>query len=345
MTHHLTRRTLFGSVLGAAALGIAACAKDSDAGVTLTAAVPTEVPKGAALSIATHSTYVALQQSGQLGKLPFRVSQWANISAGPDVIQAFRGGSVDLANNAGIPPIQAAAIGFDAKIVAVQLNERPIYTFATAPSSKVRSLAAFKGAKIAFSQGQAQGLVVLRQLHEANLKTTDVTLVAMTSNQFLTALQSGQVDVAPLAEPQLTLYLNQYHAQGAAAITTDVVDLLSVLWAPAKVLADRSKAAAIRSFVQFWARAVVWEWEHPRPWIEAYYVKDQGVTAEAGQRIVKAAPRPVFPTSWSRALTWEQQSANLLSDAGLIAKQNTDGLFDRRFESVAAAAVPASYRR
>jgi sulfonate transport system substrate-binding protein len=32
----------------------------------------------------------------------------------------------------------------------------------------------------------------------------------LTSNQFLTAVQAGQVDVAVLGEPQLTKYLTQY---------------------------------------------------------------------------------------------------------------------------------------
>ncbi|MGH3165147.1 MAG: hypothetical protein ACRDN0_04525 [Trebonia sp.] len=65
-------------------------------------------------------------------RLPFKVASWANLQAGPDVIEAFRAHAVDVAENAGIPPIQAENSGLQVKIVAVNLTRKPIYKFATA---------------------------------------------------------------------------------------------------------------------------------------------------------------------------------------------------------------------
>ena len=79
------------------------------------APVPTEVDRATSLTISIRRTRIQLEGAGLINELPFTVKEWANLEAGPDVIQGFRARSVDLANNAGVPPIQARAINYDAK--------------------------------------------------------------------------------------------------------------------------------------------------------------------------------------------------------------------------------------
>jgi len=337
---------LVGSLLGAAALGLGACAGDGAPKDKLgaNAALPTTVDPKTELAISIRTTQKQLEGSGQLSKLPFHVKEWINLGAGPDIIQGFRAKSIDLANNAGIPPIQARAINFEAKIVAVQTVSAPIYTFAAIPGANINTLADLKGKRIGFSQGQAQGVVVLRTLKELGLSNSDVKLVPLTSNQFLTALQGKQIDVAPLGEPVLTKYLSEYGKDGAKGIPMNVVDYLSVLWAPTAVLQDPAKAAAVRSFIPFWVRGTVWAWENKDAWVDIYYVKDQQVTKEAGDRIVAANPKPAFPHSWDKAITWEQETADLLHAGGFVPQIKAADLFDRRFEGIAAEAAPDGYR-
>ncbi|WP_245549071.1 hypothetical protein [Nocardia exalbida] len=88
-------------VTSAAALLAVSCATDEGGDTDLKSALPTSVPAGTSLSVSVRTARVALEASGELGKLPFTVSAWPAVSAGPDVIQAFRGGSVDVATNAG----------------------------------------------------------------------------------------------------------------------------------------------------------------------------------------------------------------------------------------------------
>ena len=339
------RRTLLAGLLGATTLGLAGCG-DAASGVELAAAqpLPTAVDANTSLVLSLHQTEVALKASGEIGKLPFKVSQWPNISAGPDVIQGFRARSIDLATNAGIPPIQAAAINVDARIVAVQTKQKPLYVYATAPGNPVRDLTDLRGKKIGFSQGQAQGLVVLRTLKEQGLKPSDVQLVALPSTKFLVALQSRQIDIAPLAEPSLTKYLSQYGKDGATAIPMTAVDYLTILWAPAEVLADSAKVAAIRAFIPFWARSKVWAWENKDKWLDAYYVKDQQVSAADAKRIGDTEEKPVFPRNWDKAAAWQKESADLLVEGGFIRPVDAEKLFDRRFQTIAADAVPAAYQ-
>ncbi|MFI0962138.1 ABC transporter substrate-binding protein [Streptomyces sp. NPDC021080] len=350
-TSGVDRRVFLSTLLGAAAAaGLSGCAGASAAGSRsqgdLSAPLADKVPQGTKLSIASYQGVQQLQfKLAGLSELPFTVSDWVNIGAGPDVINAFRAKSLDVSNNAGIPPIQAHFQGFDAKIVAIDVTRKPNYLFATKPGSDIRDVRGFKGKKLAFSQGQAQGVVLLRALKQAGLAYDDVTLVPLTSNQFLTALQAGQVDIAPLANSQAPAYLKQYGSKGARAVTTDVVDLLNLLWAPTSVLADRAKAAAVAAYIPRWAKGQVWAYEHPDTWNEEFYVKTQNLTLDQARSITALANKPLFPPSWDEAVKWEQETADLLAEGGFVKRFKVDSLFDRRFEAVAARAVPAEYRR
>ncbi|MFE0513201.1 ABC transporter substrate-binding protein [Streptomyces sp. NPDC058964] len=345
------RRLFLTSLLGAtaAAAGLSGCAGSSaaaDSEGASSAPLAGKVPSGTSLKVASYLNAQQLQfRLAKLPALPFTVSSWVNIGAGPDVINAFRAKSLDLANNAGIPPIQAHYQGFDAKIVAIGITRKPNYLFATKPGSDIRTVADFKGRKLAFSQGQAQGVVLLRALKKAGLKYDDVKLVPLTSNQFLTALQSGQVDIAPLANSQAPAYLKQYGSKGARTITTDVVDLLNLLWAPQSVLNDRAKAAAIAAYIPQWAKGQVWQYENPDVWNQEFYVKTQNLTLAQARSISALANKPLFPPSWDEAVKWEQETADLLAEGGFVKKFDVSSLFDHRFEGIAAKAVPAQYRR
>jgi len=345
------RRVFLTSLLGAAAgvAGLSGCAESSAAATgkgASTAPLAAEVPAGTSLKISSFQNVQQLQfKLAKLPALPFEVSDWLKIGAGPDVINAFRAKSLDLANNAGIPPIQAHFQGFDAKIVAINITRKPNYLFATKPGSDIRTVADFRGRKLAFSQGQAQGVVLLRALKKAGLKYDDVKLVPLTSNQFLTALQSGQVDVAPLGNTQAPAYLQQYESKGARTVTTDVVDLLNLLWAPASVLNDRAKAAAVAAYIPQWAQGQVWQYEHPDVWNEEFYVKTQNLNLAQARSITALANKPLFPPSWAEAVRWEQETADLLAEGGFVKKFDVSSLFDHRFEGIAAKSVPAEYRR
>ncbi|MFF8727346.1 ABC transporter substrate-binding protein [Streptomyces sp. NPDC015171] len=345
------RRVFLTSLLGAsaAAAGVSGCANGSAAADTSGAAarpLADRVPAGTSLKIASYQGVQQLQfRLAKLPRLPFKVSDWVNIGAGPDVINAFRAHSLDLAANAGIPPIQAHYQGFAAKIVAIGITRKPVYLFATKPGSDIRGPEDFRGKKLAFSQGQAQGVVLLRALKRAGLSYDEVTLVPLTSNQFLTALQSGQVDIAPLANSQVPAYLKQYAGRGARVIRTDVVDLLSLLWAPQPVLDDPAKAAAIAAYIPQWARGQVWQYEHPDVWNEEFYVKTQNLSLEQAESVTALANKPLFPPRWDEAVAWEQETADLLAEGGFVKKFDVSSLFDHRFEALAARAVPEEYRK
>lgn len=338
------RRLLLGVLAGAAVLTTTSCA--TGAGKPRTPAPLSDtVPPGTTLSIAVRPTEFKLRGLGELDKLPFKVSEWPDLHAGPDVIEGFRGNAVDVASNAGIPPIQAAATGLDTKIVAVRWKTQSVYEFATRPGAGIRALPDLKGKKIAYSAGQAQGTVVLRTLAELDLTKDDVRLIELQSTQFLTALQSGQVDVAPLGGVDLFKFLSQYAKDGAGSVKMNAVDALTVLWSPTAVLADPAKAAAIKAFIPFWARGEVWAYENKDAFADAYYVKDQGLSPQDARLAEADDEKPDFPADWDAAVEWEQETIDLITGLGDLGGRSfgAEQLFDRRFEKIAADAVSAEY--
>ncbi|MGW6195582.1 ABC transporter substrate-binding protein [Kribbella sp. NPDC055110] len=336
-----------GAVLGTTALSACASADANGASEALAGALPTGAPKsGTTLKIAGSSTQLQLKAAGPAIKpLDFTVGEWVNASGGPEVIQAFRANAVDVASNALIPPIQAHDINLDTKVVAVAEKPKPTYVFATAPGTDIKDFSQFKGKKIAFSQGQAQGVVVLRTLDTAGIRYDEVKLVALPSSAFLTALQSKQVDIAPLSEPSVTKYVGQYERDGARAIRAEEVDLLSILWTPTKNLADEDKVRAIQDYIRVWAQGQVWAWENAEKWKKFYYVDDQGVSPADADRIWKYTNKPLFPKKWDDAAVWGQKTIDLIAEGGFIKKFDVKELFDSRFEGLAATFVDAQYTK
>lgn len=329
--------------IGAGPRAAAATSSLLSKGGDTTSALPTKVPPGTSLAIASTDNGLNFQLSGLEKDFTFKVSSWVDVSAGPDVLNAFRAGSLDLGSNAGIPPIQAHYQGQPVKIVSVAQSRKPNYIFITAPHSTITSVKDFRGKKLAFSQGQAQGVVLLRALKQAGIPFKDVTLVNLTSDQYLPAVEASQVDVAVVGTSQVPLYLDKYASEGARAIKTNIVDFLSILWAPTSVLQDEAKLAAIAEYVPLAAKAQIWVWTHENEWIQDYYIKEENLTLAQAKEVVALSGKPWIPKTWDKAISWEQETANLLAESGFVKKFDVSGLFDRRFEGLAASAVPSTY--
>ncbi|WP_305786975.1 ABC transporter substrate-binding protein [Symbioplanes lichenis] len=348
MTLSLNRRALLAAGAGAAFLSLTGCGGDGPAAtLAVTAALPDKVPGGTKLVVGDKEHQKALEFSGEADKFDFEV-QWANISGGPQTIEAFRAQALDLGSVADIPPIHSHWTGIPTKIVAAKFRQDPlrhaIYRFGIAPGVAVRELKDFRGKKVAYSPGQAQGALVLRALHKAGLTKQDVQLVELSSTNdvYVTALASRQVEVAPIGGVQIKRYETKYARDGATTIAHGLRDDPGHLYAPETVLLDAGKAAAIRQYVQAWARAWRWREANPDEWIERYYVKDQGLTAADGRWIVDNAGVADIPASWTEAIGRHQETIDLLAQETNNKPLKAEDLYDRRYERIAADALAAA---
>ena len=307
----------------------------------------TEVPAGTKLVVGDPQTQVALKLSGLIDEIPFEV-EWTNLSGGPQTSEAFRAHALDVGSVAEIPSIFANWNDLPVRNIAYREREDPIghptYRFGIAPGVEVKTLADFRGKRIAFSPGQAQGALVLRALQAAGLTKDDVTLVELpsTGDVYPVALASHQVDVAPIGGVYIRRYINQYGADGATEIEHGLRDDPGHLYAPQWVLDDPAKAAALAIYVGYWAKATQWFNDNPDAWIDGYYVKDQGLSREDGEYLVGLAGKLVVPADWDEVVARHQKTIDLLGAELGYAPYSAENIFDRRFETLAAAALAAN---
>ncbi|MEU4564599.1 ABC transporter substrate-binding protein [Actinoplanes sp. NPDC023936] len=330
----------------AALLTMSACAEDeAGASLELTAALPESVPSGTVLRLGDPAGQAVLQRSGldkELSDAGVEV-EWANISGGPQSIQAFRADKLDCSAVADIPSLFAAWTGTSTKIiyqnVTVDPLEFPIYQLGVAPGASVAALSDLRGKKIAYSAGQAQGALVLRVLKEAGLTQKDVTLVELTStgDSYITALGSKAVDVAPIAAYQVKLYKAKY--PGATAIGTGIRDDASTVYCLTTAVEDADKAAALKVYVAARTRAVLWQNEHPDEYAKAYYQDVQGLNEADARAVVAISGRKGIPATWDNAIERLQATADLLAAEQGHDKLDVTTLVDRRFEKVQAEAA------
>ncbi|MEI9984776.1 MAG: hypothetical protein WDN69_17145 [Aliidongia sp.] len=151
------------------------------------------------------------------------------------------------------------------------------------------------------------------------------------------------VDAAPLAGSQVKRYAEQYGADGAKILVPDgVKDNPTNLWALTGTLQNPAKAAAIKLYIAAWARASCWEDTHRAAWIEAAYVKDQGVSPEDARFIDLTLGKSDIPASWDGAIESEQETIDLMAAETRHKPFSAAQLFDRRFESIAGQAYGAA---
>lgn len=306
-----------------------------------------EIPPDTVLTVGDPVTQKAFELSGLDKELTFEV-KWANISGGPQTSEAFRAKALDVGSVAEIPSIFANWNNLPVRNIAYRERRdpiaNPIYRFGIAPGADVKSLADFRGKRIAFSPGQAQGTLVLRSLKAANLTKDDVTLVEIpsTADVYPKALASKQVDIAPIGGVNIRRYVSQYERDGATLVDHRLRDDPSHLYAPQWVLDDPAKAAALAQFVGLWARASAWVDQHPDIWIKEYYVNQQGLSAEDGQYLVKQTGFQTIPADWAEVKKRHQETINILADELGYKAFDVEQIFDNRFEKVAATALAQS---
>ncbi|WP_280298890.1 ABC transporter substrate-binding protein [Nocardia neocaledoniensis] len=316
-----------------ATVGLSGCANGGDA------------PVGTTLIVADQQERLqsALRLSGELDKLPFKI-EFANFIGGPAVLEAFRAGAADVGQVGDVPPIHALAAGQDVPIVGSYQTDPKALKLAVAPGRSISKLADLRGKKIAYAEGTAQQAAVLKALTKAGLTPGDVQLVRLQLAEFLDAVRTGQVDVAPLIEPNVTRLLR---TAGASLIpdseTSGIYTGLAYLYARRAVVQDPAKAAATRALVGAFVRAWQWTNTHREEWATRYYVEIQKVSADDAKRIVESLGTYTFPHLDQQLIARQQATIDAIDAAGELPKkiEAVDG-FDLRFDAAVTEAVTAS---
>jgi len=331
------------AVVASGLLMLTSCAGESEGPrLSPAAAIPEQAPEGTVLRIGDPMTEVALEESGLIEELDGIDIEFANLSGGPETLEAFRGDALDAGSVADIPPLFAQWTGTEVGIVAVRETikplDHPVYEMGVAPGVDATELADLEGKRIAYSPGQAQGALVLRALNKAGLSKDDVELVEMQSvdDSFVNALAGKQVDVAPLSGTLLRSYLAKYERDGASSFRAGIRDDAWTLYAPVETLRDAHKAAALREYVSLWPEVVQWINEHPDEFAQAYYMEHEGLTRPDADYLVRALGKYRVPSDWGGFMKRHQATADLLAEEQGHEKLDIEDIYDVRYEDAAA---------
>lgn len=344
------RSVLAGLALGAGGLASACSpgggAAANGAKLALSAALPTVVPPGTRLRIGDPATQRVVEHNGW--DVPFQ-AEWAQITGGQLVTEAFHAKALDVGLGANVPPIFATWVGIPVKVITVRAREdwrqKPAFVFGIAPQAGIKTLADLRGKKIAFSPSQVQSDIVLQTLKAEGLTQADVTLVELPSSiggeVYTNALSAGLVDAAPIGAGIVAeKYVRKFGRDGAkvlphAAFRDDVI----FSFVRTEVLEDPAKAAALRAYAELWGRARAWIDANPQAWLKAYYVDNQGLSADDGRLVLQAEGRAVYPRQWDEIIALQQASIDRISAETEREPFRADTIFDRRFETLGADAA------
>ncbi|TBU74883.1 ABC transporter substrate-binding protein [Pseudomonas daroniae] len=213
-----------------------------------------------------------LEVAGQLEDVPYRI-EWSEFSATPALLEALRGGNIDIGGNGGATGILFEAANNNASGVKVVAAGRPVAAGADETGGAIlvrkgapyRSVSDLKGARVSIMKGTGTQYLLGQALEKNGLNASDIELLHLTNDAALAALLAGHIDAWGTWDPQASV-LQSHPDLRLMGWLGSREDTYTIQYASAQALDDPSKRAAIDDFLQRLARSTVWVAAHPQDW-------------------------------------------------------------------------------
>ena len=131
-----------------------------------------------------------------------------NSSAGPPIVAAETGGSVDLGDMAETPTIFAQAAGDPVKVVAATVSANPKvspFDLVVPAASTIKTLSQLKGQTIGVQEGTVEQYLLIQALAKADVPYNAVNIDNLSVINASTAVTNGQVAAAVISQPLTAL--------------------------------------------------------------------------------------------------------------------------------------------
>lgn len=220
-------------------------------------------------------TKAVLLASGALDGAPYKI-EWSEFPAAQPLLEALSAGAVDLGEAGDAPFLFAYAGG--AKIKAVQAGKSRGSSTAilVRKGSPIRTVADLRGKKVATGRGSIGHYLLLRQIEDAGLKPTDVTVVFLSPGDAKAAFSSGAID----AWVAWGSYIALARLHDDATVLADGEKVLSGFgYEAASQSAIDGKRPQVEDFLRRLAKARRWAAEHPKEFA-AVLAKETGLSPE-----------------------------------------------------------------
>ncbi|OZI38631.1 ABC transporter substrate-binding protein [Bordetella genomosp. 10] len=306
---------------------------------TLARRLAAAVPKGTRLVVAEQSgeASAAWHLSG-LGKdAPYQVS-FATFNGGPAVLEALVAGAVDVGYIGEAPiPIAVGAGVQDLVAIAITANPgSPANTYLVVqPGSGIQKVEDLRNRKVAYPAGTGRHMILAGILHRHGLDLRkDVKGVQVPGSEVAPTFSSRAVDAAIVLG-------HQYFRLGSPPILANGAGHnwgLNPIVARRSALQDPAKAAAIADFVRRAVAIYNWQAAHPEAWIQASYVKLQGLTTAQGKLLLdEEGLGAYYPIDSRLTRIFQEISDGLVETGALSRKIDIAPYVDGRYNDIVTA--------
>lgn len=312
------RRALTGGAAILAALLVTACSSGASKPAAQTSSGAAVDLKGVTIHFADQlkQYQTILEANDSLAGAPYTVD-WSEFTAGPPIVAAETGGSVDVGAMAETPTVFAQAAGDPIEVVAVSEGTPSSTPFAIVvrPSSPVHRIAELRGRTVAVQEGTTEQYLLVRALQQAGVpysavRTDNINIVAGEA-----ALEAGQVDAYVTSEPLTSLMVQAGKARVLTG-ATGVSRYMQYITASRSALRDRRKRAAITDLVTRIFQAESHDARDPSVGVQTY-VKTYGVPLAVARRAAASVIlRPSAVTA--SIIRYQQQEEDTFRQLGLI---------------------------
>lgn len=176
------------------------------------------------IGVQKYGTLIVLQVSGALEKrlAPKGVSiEWTEFPAGPQLLEALNGGSLDFGITGEAPPVFAQAAGVPFVYVGADRAAPQGEAILVAKDSPIRTVADLKGKRVAFNRGSNVHYLLIAALEKAGLKFSDIEPSYLAPADGRAAFARGSVDAWVIWDP----YLAAGQAATQARVLADATGL------------------------------------------------------------------------------------------------------------------------
>ena len=204
---------------------------------------------------------------------------------GGTTVRTMLGGNLAYGEINPTATVIAIQQGADLKIVSDNVQTVAEFVWAVKPDSPIKTVADLKGKKIGYTnpRSTSQGLAMLL-LTKAGLKPTDADLVRTGGfGEGVAALETGMIDVAPLAEPLWSKFQDKFKPIAKASESLPPLDNV-VGVTTANMAAE--KGDFIRAVIRARRKAVKFMIEHPDE-SGALIAKDFNITPEVAANAIR----------------------------------------------------------
>jgi sulfonate transport system substrate-binding protein len=253
----------------------------------------------------------------KLKPLGYTVS-WYEFPAGPQLLEALNGGSIDFGYTGAPPPVFAQAAGVNFVYVGAEPGGESNEAIFVKADSPVRALADLKGRRVALQKGSSSNFLLLEVLKKANLTLADIRPVYLPPADARAAFENGDVDAWVVWDPY---YVS---AQQTLKVRT-LADYAGLpkpfnFYEATRTFAQQNPQA-VRAVIEQLRAGGAWVTQHPTE-TAALLAPKIGLDTAIVEKWIRRVPYAATPIN-DQIVTTQQGVADAFYQAKLIPKQVT----------------------